>query len=252
MKYNFCRVSLYFSVLLLFCFTMNLRAQRRAECYVIRSDGSKLQGRELSVDSKGVLTLIVDDKMRMPFSPGSYKHGFVPKPKEVEELEKLYEEKKFAELAAKAPQVFEKYKLLGWCNVIAALHAEALLQENKSADARKVIASAARMSGEFRESLDAAIVKLYIADKEYDKAEAILRRQLRSAEDQAAAQAFLLMGELAEAKNDKKQAVLEYLKVMMLFEGRRVKDEKALAKSRATKLMREMRDPRVDKITAYE
>ena len=229
-----------------------LHAQSRQDCYVIRADGTRLKGKALTADAKGNLVLNVDDKLTMPFAVGTYRYGFIPKPNEVAALEKLFEEKNYDGVIKGAPAVFDKYKYLGWCYVIAALEAESHLAKGKINDARKVVAAASRIGGEYREKLNGAIVKLYIADKDFSKAEAILKRQLRDADDVTAAQAFCLLGEMAEAQDDKKQAVLEYLKVLMLFEGKKVSEERAIAKSRALRLMREMKDPRVDKIAAYE
>ncbi len=229
-----------------------LQAQGRQDCYVIRSDGTRLKGKELSADDKGNLLLNVDDKLKMPFRIGTYRYGFIPKPAEVVTLEKLFEEKNYDGVIKSAPGVFDKYKYLGWSNVIAALEAESYLTQGKINDARRVISTATRIGGEYRDKLNGAIVKLYITDKDFDKAEAILKRQLRDADEPTAAQAFCLLGEMAEAQDDKKQAVLEYLKVLMLFEEKKVGELRTIAKSRAMKLMREMKDPRIDKIAAYE
>ena len=229
-----------------------LHAQSRQDCYVIRADGARLKGKSLTADARGNLLLNVDDKLKMPFAVGAYRYGFVPKPKEVADLEKLFEEKNYDGVIKSASAVFDKYKYLGWSYVIAALEAESYLAQGKINDARKVIAAASRIGGEYREKLNGAIVKLYIADKDFSKADAILKRQLKDADDATAAQAFCLLGEMAEAQDDKKQAVLEYLKVLMLFDGKNVGEARATAKSRALKLMREMKDPRVDKIAAYE
>lgn len=229
-----------------------LQAQSRQDCYVIRADGTRLKGKDLTADAKGNLLLNVDDKLKMPFAVGSYRYGFIPKPNEVAALEKFFEEKNYDGVIKNAPAVFEKYKYLGWSNVIAALEAESYLTQGKINDARKVISAASRVGGEYRDKLNGAIVKLYIADKDFSKAEAILKRQLKDADEPTAAQAFCLLGEMAEAQDDKKQAVLEYLKVLMLFEGKKAGEARTIAKSRALKLMREMKDPRIDKIAAYE
>ncbi len=230
-----------------------LQAQGKQDCYVITSDGRKISGRALIADKQGNLNLDVDGKMKMPFRVGQYKMGFVSKPKEVAALEQLFAEKKYDQVISQAEGVFEKYKFLGWCNVIASLHADSLLIDNKVAEAKRVLVAANRLAGEQRELLEGSMVKIYIADKDYDKAESVLKRQMSSADEVKAAQAFCLYGEMAEAKGDKKQAVLEYLKVLMLFENnKKVEDSRNLAKTRATKLMRELNDPRVDKIAAYQ
>lgn len=228
-------------------------AQGKRDCYVITADNRKISGQALTADAKGNLVLNVDGKLKMPFRVGQYKMGFVSKPKEVAALEQLFADKKYDQVISQADAVFEKYKFLGWSNVIASLHADALLAGNKISEAKRVLVAANRLAGEQRELLEASMVKIYIADKDFDKADSVLKRQMVSADEVKAAQAFCLFGEMAEAKGDKKQAVLEYLKVLMLFENnKKVDDIRSLAKSRATKLMRELNDPRVDKIAAYQ
>ncbi len=228
-------------------------AQGKRDCYVITADNRKISGQALTADAQGNLVLNVDGKLKMPFRVGQYKMGFVSKPKEVAALEQLFADKKYDQVISQADAVFEKYKFLGWSNVIASLHADALLAGNKISEAKRVLVAANRLAGEQRELLEASMVKIYIADKDFDKADSVLKRQMVSADEVKAAQAFCLFGEMAEAKGDKKQAVLEYLKVLMLFENnKKVDDIRSLAKSRATKLMRELNDPRVDKIAAYQ
>ena len=230
-----------------------VQAQGKRDCYVITADNRKINGQGLTADAQGNLVLDVDGKLKMPFRAGQYKMGFVSKPKEVAALEQLFAEKKYDQVISQADGVFAKYKYLGWSNVIASMHADALLTGNKVAEAKRVLVAANRLAGEQRELLEASMVKIYIADKDYDKADSVLKRQMVSADEAKAAQAFCLFGEMAEAKGDKKQAVLEYLKVLMLFENNKKVDEvRSMAKSRATKLMRELNDPRVDKIAAYQ
>ena len=228
-------------------------AQGKRDCYVITADNRKISGQALAADAQGNLVLDVDGKLKMPFRVGQYKMGFVSKPKEVAVLEQLFADKKYDQVISQADAVFEKYKFLGWSNVIASLHADSLLVDNKISEAKRVLVAANRLAGEQRELLEASMVKIYIADKDFDKADSVLKRQMVSADEVKAAQAFCLFGEMAEAKGDKKQAVLEYLKVLMLFENnKKVDDIRSLAKSRATKLMRELNDPRVDKIAAHQ
>ena len=230
-----------------------VQAQGKQDCFVITNDGRKIPGRALSADDNGNLILDVDGKLKMPFKAGQYKMGYVQKPKEVAALEQLFTEKKYDQVISQAPAIFDKYKFLGWCNVIASLEADALLVDNKIAAAKKVLIAANRLTGEQRELLEGSMVKIYIAEKDYDKAESVLKRQMVNADEAKAAQAFCLFAEMAEAKGDKKQAILEYLKVLMLFENnKKVEDSRNYAKSRATKLMRELNDPRVDKIAAYQ
>jgi len=229
-----------------------LPAQGKGDCFVIRGDNTKVKGQKLTSDEQGNLTLDVDGKIQQKFARGQYKYGCIPKPQAVAELEKLFEAKKFADVTAKAPALFAKFKYLGWSYTIAALEAESWLAQGNVEKANKAYADGARIAGENRDRLEETSMRIFIARKEYDKVENLLKKKMLNADNQQAARAFNLRGDIALAKGDKKQAVLEYLKTLMLFEGKKVAAERSEAKEKATKLLRELKDPRVDKISGYD
>ncbi|MBP1582448.1 MAG: hypothetical protein J6866_00700 [Victivallales bacterium] len=247
-----CRKSFFIGFLVLALTASLLPAQGKGECFVIKGDNTRIKGQKLTSDDQGNLTLDVDGKIQQNFKRGQYKYGCIPKPQAVAELEKLFEAKKYAEVTAKAPAEFAKYKYLGWSYTIAALEAEAWLAQGNVEKANKAYMEGARIAGENRDRLEETSMRIFIARKEYDKVENLLKKKMLNADNQQAARAFNLRGDIALAKGDKKQAVLEYLKTLMLFEGKKVANERAEAKEKATKLLRELKDPRVDKISGYE
>ena len=75
---------------------------------------------------------------------------------------------------------------------------------------------------------------------------------MMSKDDNIAAKAFNMRGEALLAQGQKKQAVLEYLKTLLLFDKKKVQAERAYAKKQAVAIMKELKDPRVGKIEAME
>jgi len=68
-----------------------------------------------------------------------------------------------------------------------------------------------------------------------------------------AAFAFNLRGQIREAQGQKKEAVLEYLKTVLLFEGKgKIRRDREMARLKAIALMKELNDPRAAKIEALK
>ncbi|RMG24504.1 MAG: hypothetical protein D6732_23605, partial [Methanobacteriota archaeon] len=63
------------------------------------------------------------------------------------------------------------------------------------------------------------LAEIYIKQKNYDQAEVIFQDILRSREDELAARAQMMMGDLMLAKGDEEAAISEYLKVKYLYKG---------------------------------
>lgn len=231
-----------------------LSAQAKPTCFVVDNTGNRIPGVNITAEENGDLVLQPDasGKIKRPFKAGSYRYAFIPKPTEVTELEKLAETKKYADLLKAAPPVFNKYRSLGWSYVIAALQVEALLADDKVSEAKRIFQEGARFPGEFREKMENAEILILVASKDYDRADERLKRQMLNADEQVAAQAFCLRGMVAEARGDKKQAILEYMKPLMLFDAKKGGEYRSVAKKNAVRLMQELNDPRVGKIENYE
>lgn len=247
-------ISALMAVAVLLIASSRLGAQAKPACYVVDNSGTRIPGVSITAEENGDLVLQPDasGKIKRPFKAGSYRYAFVPKPAEVGELEKLVEAKNHADIIKAAPAAFRKYRSLGWSYAITAIHVEALLAEDKVNEAKRVFQEGARFPGEFREKMENAEIRILVASKDYDRAEDRLKKQMLNADEAVAAQAFCLRGLVAEARGDKKQAILEYMKPLMLFDAKKGGEYRSEAKKHAVRLMKELNDPRVGKIESYE
>lgn len=229
-----------------------IHAQRQ-DCYVIRADNQRIRAREITADANGNLSVNVDGNLKMPLRWGSYRLAMIPKPKEVEELEKLFDADNFDEVIKTAPAIFDQYKYLGWADTIAALQCESFLALGKPGEASAIFQNARKFPAENMQKFQRVLLLEMLAKKEFDRVENELKRMILDKDDSKAAFAFNMKGQLYEAKGQKREAILEYLKTVILFEGKgKLKRERDVAKQKAVALMKELKDPRVAKIEALK
>ena len=172
---------------------------------------------------------------------------------EVEELEKLFDADNFDEVIKTAPAIFDQYKYLGWADTIAALQCESFLALGKPGEASAIFQNARKFPAENMQKFQRVLLLEMLAKKEFDRVENELKRMILDKDDSKAAFAFNMKGQLYEAKGQKREAILEYLKTVILFEGKgKLKRERDVAKQKAVALMKELKDPRVAKIEALK
>ena len=226
---------------------------QKQECYVITAAGQRQKAVSIKADAQGNLTVSVDGKMKVPFKAGAYKIAVIPKPKEIADLEKLANDEKYEELITAAPAVFDAYKYLGWADAVAALQCEAYLATGKPEKANETYQLALKFPRENNVRLQRVQLLDLVGRKQYDAAEAEAKKLILSKDDALAAFAFNLRGQIREAQGQKKEAVLEYLKTILLFEGKgKIRRDREMARQKAVALMKELNDPRAAKIEALK
>jgi tetratricopeptide (TPR) repeat protein len=227
-------------------------AQNR-DCYVHKTDGTRQKGEKIEVsNAQGDIVLHVDGRLKVPFKRAAYRFVTTPKPRELDQLDQLMEQEKYQDVVKNAPALFETYKFLGWGDYLIGVECEARLALKQVDEAKKVFSKANAFAGANTDMLYRAQLLLLIEDKQFDKAEEILNRMITSKRDQDAAFAFNMRGQLNLAKGQKKQAVLEYLKTLLVFDAQKAPKERAEAKKQAVAIMKELKDPRVGKIEAMD
>lgn len=229
-----------------------LWAQSR-DCYVYKTDGSRQKGQKIEVsNAQGDIVLHIDGRLKVPFKRNAYRYVTTPRPRELDQLDQLMEQEKYQEVVKNAPALFEAYKFLGWGDYLISVECEARIALKQIDEAKKLLSRANAFAGANTDMLYRAQLLLMIEDKQYDKTEEILNRMITSRRDKDAAFAFNMRGQLCLAKGQKKQAVLEYLKTLLVFDNKKAPKERAEAKKQAVAIMKELKDPRVGKIEALD
>ena len=224
------------------------------KCYVVKADGSQQKAIDIKVkNANGDLNVLVKQGQQpILFSRNMYRYAVVPKPQQVDQLGSALLANKYDDVLAAAKQLYEAYKFLGWGDYIACCQAQAYLGKNNLDEANKALALAKRTPGPNKDDLIATEIKCLIKAGKYDKTEELLKNLMMSKDDTTAAIAFNMRGESYLAQGQKKQAVLEYLKTLLLFDKKKAPAERAYAKKQAVAIMKELKDPRVSKIEAME
>ncbi|MBR4673598.1 MAG: tetratricopeptide repeat protein [Victivallales bacterium] len=224
------------------------------KCYIVKADGSQQKAIDIKVkNANGDLNVLVKQGQQpILFSKNMYRYAVVPKPQQVEQLGNALLANKYDDVLAAAKQLFEAYKFLGWGDYIACCQAQAYLGKNNLDEANKALALAKRTPGPNKDDLIATEIKCLIKAGKYDKTDELLKNLMMSKDDTTAAIAFNMRGEAYLAQGQKKQAVLEYLKTLLLFDKKKAQAERAYAKKQAVAIMKELKDPRVSKIEAME
>jgi len=221
------------------------RGGRGSACWVLTKAGRRVPGAALTALPDGTLRLQLQAGGPVQtFKPGTYRAAYIPKPREVAQLEALFARKQYADVVKYGPAVFARYKFLGWGDYVAALHARALLAQNKPEAALKVLDEARAWAWFHQDELLKARVLALVELKKFDDALQAAEALAKSDRRDMAAFAFNIRGRILAAKGRKREAVLEYLKTVLLFRPGQADRERTEAKERVVALLKEMKDPR--------
>ena len=229
-----------------------LTAAPAKPCYVIDARGQKLEGIELKVTSaNGDIELNVDGRVRLPFKAGGYKTACIPKPDDLTALEKALGEGRHADVIKGAGALFDKYKFLGWGGGAAYLEGMSLLKTGKPQDAIRAFDKGKQFAGEAADDLTRGGVNALLEMKDTAKVLPMLVTMMASSRKPDAAFAFLSRGRMLDDAGKSKEAVLEYLKVLLFFEDNpSLKDLREDARGRAVALLKKMNDGRWKQVEA--
>jgi predicted negative regulator of RcsB-dependent stress response len=221
------------------------------DCYVVRRDGNKVPAVAITVASAdGDLLLQTDKagKVKMPVKRAQYKYAMIPKPREVAALEQAFDNGKFDDVLANSAAIFEKYKFLGWGDRIAFLEGMVRIERKQFAQAKDILEKGMRVVALQETELIKAMVLALVGLNQTAEAKAMVDRMMKSAEDNMAAFAFNARGRLYAAEGKKKEAVLDYLKTLLLFQAGTADGERQEAKRQVVALLKEMGDARWQEI----
>lgn len=215
------------------------------DCYVVRRSGDKVKGVALEADGEGTLKLQMDAGGPVQtFKSGSYQYAYVPKPKKVAALEKASEEGKHDVVLKYAGAVFDEYKYLGWGDYVAYLEGTAHIEQGDCARALQCFERGQRHKARHEEELAKGVISAYLGLKEYEKVRPILSKLMGSSDTSMAAFGFNTRGDILAAEGQKKEAVLDYLKTLLLFKPGVAERERQRAKQQAVELLKGMNDAR--------
>lgn len=197
------------SFFLLICFSAQA-------AYVVNNAGRKISGREISADSDGRVTLKMSSGQVMTFQKGQYRSAVADRPKELEIGEQLMREGKGADAEPYLKLAKKKCRFLKWDQKAIQLLADYYFESGQFALA--IV--------EFQSLDDQAIpqnqVRVREAMMKSGEARDVMRvldEDIRSGSREAAAQAYLMRGQLKVEQGDAEGARRDWLKVVTFFKA---------------------------------
>jgi len=222
-----------------------LNVQAARDCYVVRRSGQKVRGEALAAESDGTLQLKLGSSGPVQtFKPGTYLYGYIPKPKAVSDLERAFEGGSYDDVVKYAPAIFEKYKYLGWGDHVSYMEGMVYIDRKNYTQAQQAFERGSRFQAGHGEELVKGMVLALLGQKKIDEVQPMLERMMKAPDADAAAFAFNARGRILVQQGRKKEAVLEFLKALLLFRPGTAEREREDARKQVVALLEELKDPR--------
>lgn len=213
---------------------LNVFAER--EKPFIQTKTKKITADKITSDSKGVLTYSASG-FSQKMKPNGYIYARIPKPTEIFKAFSKLKSKKYADAAKYFESAYKKYRYLGWNVYCIYYEAYALEKLGKKAEAIvkiKKLDETPKDKTKMRRYMEAKklLADLYIAENKFEPAQEVLK-ELGGAQDPAiAAFANNKQGDILAKKGKNKDALLMYLRTVLLFDKHNKKERpEALAKT---------------------
>ena len=217
------------------------------QCYVVDARGNKIPGSRLTADQNGNLSLQIEAGGPVTnFRVGNYQSAMSPKTRDIQSLEQLYAEGKLDNVTAAADKLYPQYQYLGWGGTISYYAGMALLDKGNAGAALLLFDRGLGLKDAGTEALTKGKIQALLALKKTAEAQALLDKLSISNDASIAAFTFNTRGKLLAAEGKKKEAVLQYLKTLLLFKAGTLAKERDEARQAVVALLRSMGDPRAD------
>lgn len=223
--------------------------------YVDRQ-GRTHQAENITADAQGNLRVELGEGVVRTVRRGDYRYALVPKPDRVAVLEDLFRRGDYGRFLDNVRTVFNQYRYLGWGGKLAYWQGEAEMSRNNPELARDAFVRADNyaIDDQQREQISMGLIKALLALQENEEAAAKLQELKTVRGDHAAAFSFLAKGQLLARQGDEDQAILEFLKTVLLFEAdeEEIRELREEAREHLLALLRERGDPAYDRIKNLE
>jgi tetratricopeptide (TPR) repeat protein len=187
--------------------------------YVVPNSGATIYGTTLTSDTTGNLRLALKAGASRNFRRGTYKTAWTPEPKEVKAAKAIIRTGNMAGALKELESAYRKYRYVGWAGDIGLYRAKILLKMNKNADAEQACRDALGMPNSDLQiaKLKQGLIKAMLAQNKTDAAKKELVK-MRTTDPKVAAFVFNARGQMLEKEGKPKEAILQYLKTVLLFD----------------------------------
>jgi outer membrane protein assembly factor BamD (BamD/ComL family) len=222
----------------------NLCFPVQAEPFVINSAGSKVVGSAIRSEPDGTVLLTTLNGQTLTFRPGTYQTAFADKPKEMFQVEAMARQGDLDGAAGILRRVKEQYLFLGWDQRAGLMLARVELAREKFEDAAAEYESLFAAQPKFKAvpaERSRYMQALLGAGRIRETAE-LIDEDIASGSREAAARAQVVRGDMKLKSGQTEEALLDYLRTVLLF--REQTDVLPEATYKTAAALKKMNDPR--------
>ena len=211
--------------------------------YVITTTDQRIDGSDIRAKSDGEIILTTPQGTRS-FLQGQYKKAVADKPAEIDKASQLVAAKQYDEAIKLLEDVALRYRFLDWDNQARILLPRIYTKKGDFSAAVSSYEKLFALSPKMKEDVEVqnGYRQALLDAKQYDKLETLVNSLIASGTRADAAKAFLMRGDIRALQGQGEQALLDYLRVVMLFESEKEVQPEALFKAFET--LKALRDPR--------
>jgi predicted negative regulator of RcsB-dependent stress response len=184
--------------------------------YVVTLSGRQINGTEISATEDGSITLKTASGQSMTFREGQYRSAAADKPKELDQASRLLRDGKGEQAVPLLRKVKAGYRFLAWDQEAIRLLADYYFEREQYAEAAR----------EFQalENFDDPVVQsrhreALLKSGNTDAVLPALEKDIAEGSREAAAEAYLMRGDLKAANGDSEGARRDWLKVATFFKA---------------------------------
>jgi len=209
-------------------------------CYYVLPNGRKEKCDSITASPSGDIK--IDGKVTLKRGR-QYRFAYIPKPREVDALENAFEAGKYDIVVKNGAKVMDAYKFLGWGDYIAYLEGMSRLKLKQFSQALDVFKEGMGFSAKYGDELVRGTVLAMLELKQTEQIQPLLEKMMKAPKQEDAGFAFNVRGRILDDSGKKKEAVLEYLKTLLLLDADSAENERDEARQRVVALLKEMKDP---------
>lgn len=221
-----------------------------AKDFFVNKDGKRVVVDKITADARGKLTF-KKGKFKQVVKRSQYRYAYADKPAGRSKAVKLEKAGKYQDAAKAYKELFDNYKYLGWAAYAMFNRADCLA---KAGDEATAITELQKWLRDFKSNpkeekyynfCNKLLVKLLIKKGDYAAAMPILKKMENSKDDDNAAFATNSKGLILSKQGKKKDATLQYLQTVLLFDAKNKERPEALYM--VSTLLKEQNDARSKK-----
>jgi predicted negative regulator of RcsB-dependent stress response len=188
----------------------------------IQTKNKKIVADKVTSDSRGVLSYTASG-FSQKIKPGAYLYARIPKPKAVSKAFSRLKSRKYADAAKAFEKAYKDYRYVGWDVYCIYYGAYALEKAGKKAEAiarLNLLKKQPKDKTKINKYMEAKklLAELYITDSKFPEAQKVLKELGAAPGEDIPAFANVKQGDILLKQGKRKDALLMYLRTVLLFD----------------------------------